>query len=134
MNTLTHLCILQEREIEREYIVEEEQLFLFLEFTLYLVEFYTKEFCRVFSFVVSSRKIFVFYCVVVLVFIVFISVFLCLWLWCYDDKCFISCITIKNITWYQTYPKKNLCAIEIVLQLQLLKIKLLSLKTLKDQN
>ena len=47
---------------------------------------------------------------------------------------FIYCITIKNITWYQSYHERSLCAAKTVLQLQLLKIRVSSLKTLKDQN
>ena len=53
-----------------------------------------RKFCEVLSLVVSSRKIFVFSFVVALV---FLSLILCLWLWCYDAKCFFrSCITNKK--------------------------------------
>ena len=33
-----------------------------------------------------------------------------------------SDITIKNLTWYQSYPERSLCTTETMLQLQLLKI------------
>ena len=46
---------------------------------------------------------------------------------------FIYCISIKNLTWYQSYLERSLCAAEIVLELQLLKIRVSSLKTLKYQ-
>ena len=45
-----------------------------------------------------------------------------------------SCITIKNLTWYQSYPERSLCAAETLLQLQLLKIRVSCLKTLEDKN
>ena len=41
-------------------------------------------------------------------------------------------ITIKNLTWYHNYPEISLCAAKTVLQLQLLKIRVSCLKTLKD--
>ena len=40
-------------------------------------------------------------------------------------------ITIKNLTWYQIHPEISHCAAEIVLQLQLLKIRVSCLKNLK---
>ena len=43
-----------------------------------------------------------------------------------------SYITIKNLTWYHKYPEISLCAAKTVLQLQLLKIRVSCLKTLKD--
>ena len=43
-------------------------------------------------------------------------------------------ITIKNLTWYQIYPERSLLAAETILQLQLLKIRVLGLKTLEDKN
>ena len=43
-------------------------------------------------------------------------------------------ITIKNSTWYHIYHERSLCATETVLQLQLLKIRVSRLKTLKDKN
>ena len=42
-----------------------------------------------------------------------------------------SDITIKNLTWYQIHPERILCVAKIVLQLQLLKIRVSCLKTLK---
>ena len=42
-------------------------------------------------------------------------------------------ITIKNLTWYQIHPKIICCAAEIVLQLQLLNIRVSCLKTLEDK-
>ena len=43
-----------------------------------------------------------------------------------------SYITIKNLTWYQSHPERSHCAAKTVLQLQLLKIRVSCLKTLKD--
>ena len=43
-----------------------------------------------------------------------------------------SDITIKNLTWYHNYLEISLCASKTVLQLQLLKIRVSCLKTLKD--
>ena len=42
-----------------------------------------------------------------------------------------SDITTKNLTWYQSHPEIIPCATETVLQLQLLKIRVSCLKTLK---
>ena len=41
-------------------------------------------------------------------------------------------ITIKNLSWYHKYPEISLCAAKTLLQLQLLKIRVSCLKTLKD--
>ena len=79
--------------------------------------------------VVSLRKIFMFSCVFVLV---FISVILCLWLWCYDDKCFRSFITITNLTWCHSHRERSLCAAETILQL--LKIRVSCLKSQQDKD
>ena len=43
-----------------------------------------------------------------------------------------SDIMIKNLTWYQIYPKIILCIAKTLLQLQLLKIRVSCLKTLED--
>ena len=40
-------------------------------------------------------------------------------------------IAIKNLTWYPSHPERSNCAAETVLQLQLLKIRVSCLKTLK---
>ena len=40
-------------------------------------------------------------------------------------------ITSKNLTWYQSHPERSHCAAETVLHLQLLKIRVSCLKTLK---
>ena len=42
-----------------------------------------------------------------------------------------SDITIKKLTWYQSHPERSICATKTVLQLQLLKIRVSCLKTLK---
>ena len=47
---------------------------------------------------------------------------------------FRSDITIKNIAWYQRYPKIILCASETLLKLQLLNIRVSWLKTLEEKN
>ena len=44
-----------------------------------------------------------------------------------------SNINIKNLTWYQSHPEIIHCAAETVLQLQLLKIRVSCLKTLKGK-
>ena len=41
-------------------------------------------------------------------------------------------ITIKKLTWYHSYPERSLYVAETLLQLQLLKIRVLCLKTLED--
>ena len=43
-------------------------------------------------------------------------------------------ITIKKLTWYYRYPKRSICATEILLQLQLLNIRVSCFKTLEDKN
>ena len=43
-----------------------------------------------------------------------------------------SDVTIKNSTWYQSHLERSHCAAETVLQLQLLKIRVSCLKTLKN--
>ena len=71
-----------------------------------------------------------FFSVVVLV---FLSMIIFLWLWCYDDNVLRSYITIKIITCYQIHPEKILCAVETLLQLELLEIRVSCLKTLEDK-
>ena len=44
-----------------------------------------------------------------------------------------SCITIKILTWYQRNPKISLCVAKIMLQLQLLEIRVSCLKTLEGK-
>ena len=48
-------------------------------------------------------------------------------------KVIISCITIKNLTWYQIYPRRSPCATVTQLQLQLLEIRVSCLKTLEGK-
>ena len=46
---------------------------------------------------------------------------------------FRSYITIEILTWYQSHPERSLCAIETLLQLQLLEIRVSCLKTLEGK-
>ena len=99
-------------------------------FTLSWLNSILTKFCGVLSLVASPRKIFVFSCVVVLV---FLSVIPSLWLWYYDVKCFRYCITIKNITWYHIHLEIILSTAKTLLQLQLLEIRVSCLKTLEGK-
>ena len=93
--TQTHLCIAQERERKRVYYGRGATILVLRVLYCTWLNSILRKFCKVFSLVVSLRKIFVFSCVVVLV---FLSTIIWLRLWCYDAKCFRSCITIKNLT------------------------------------
>ena len=78
------------------------------DFTLSWSNSILRKFCGIFSLVVSLRKISMFSCVDVLVFLL---VTLFLWLWCYDAKCIRYCITIKKLTTSSiTRSSPNSCA------------------------
>ena len=133
--TLKYCAGEREREREKESTMEDERLFLLLGFYTVLVEFYTEEVLRGFlpcGF--PEENICVLLCSLVLLHLSFFQ-----WSIAYGYdvmmlNVFRSCITIKNITWYQSHPERSLCAAERWLQLQPLEIRVSCLKTLEGKS
>ena len=132
---VTHLTLkhcAHTRERVREYTEAEEQLFL-------LLRFYTILGWIIYWGIFAGFSPLWFPWGKSLCFLVLLHLSFFQWSFAYGYDVMILnvfryCITIKNRTWYQIYTERSLCVAETVLQLQLLKIRVSSLKTLKDQN
>ena len=129
--TFTQALRARVRVRERVYCVRGEYIIVLgvLHYTWY--NSISRNFCWVFSPMRVSEDKYV--CSFVLLYLYFFQ-----WSFAYGydvmmRNIFISCITIKNITWYQSHPEISLCAAETLLQLQLLKIRVSWLKTLEDK-